>query len=45
MPSISSAAKGEEWFKWMVEDLSQLIQQGLQETPPLANSYFSNYTQ
>lgn len=42
-PSISSAEKGDEWFQWMVEDLSKLIQQGLKETPPLANSYFSNH--
>lgn len=44
MPSISTAEKGQEWFQWMVEDLSRLIQQGLKETPPLANSYFSNHT-
>jgi creatinine amidohydrolase len=43
MPSISTAEKGQEWFKWMVEDLSKLIQQGLKETPPLANSYFFNH--
>ncbi len=43
MPSISTAEKGNEWFQWMVEDLSKLIQQGLKETPPLANSYFSNH--
>jgi len=42
MPSISSAEKGQEWFQWMVEDLSELIHKGLQETPPLSNSYFSN---
>ena len=42
-PSVSNAEKGEEWFQWMVEDLSKLIQQGLIETPPLANSYFSNH--
>ncbi|HPH06151.1 MAG TPA: creatininase family protein [Methylotenera sp.] len=43
-PSISSAEKGDAWFQWMVEDLSKLIQQGLKETPPLENSYFSNHT-
>ena len=43
-PSISSAEKGDEWFQWMVEDLSTLIQKGLKEVPPLANSYFSNHT-
>lgn len=42
-PSISSAEKGQEWFQWMVEDLSELIHKGLQETPPLSNSYFSNH--
>ncbi|PKO52406.1 MAG: creatininase [Betaproteobacteria bacterium HGW-Betaproteobacteria-20] len=40
MPSISSAEKGQEWFQWMVEDLSELIHKGLQETPPLSNSYY-----
>ena len=44
-PSISTTEKGQEWFQWMVEDLSKLIQQGLKETPPLANSYFPNHTQ
>ena len=39
-PSISTARKGEEWFDWMVEDLSVLIAKGTQETPPLAHSYF-----
>ena len=39
-PSISSKAKGEEWFAWMVEDLSMLINKGITETPPLAHSYF-----
>jgi len=43
-PSISTAEKGQEWFQWMVEDLGKLIQQGLKETPPLANSYFTNHT-
>jgi creatinine amidohydrolase len=40
-PSISSAAKGEQWFGWMVEDLSALIAKGMHEEPPLAYSYFS----
>ncbi len=40
-PSISSAEKGAEWFDWMVEDLSALILKGMQESPPLAHSYFS----
>jgi len=42
MPSISTAEKGQEWFQWMVEDLSNLIRKGLSETPPLSNSYFSS---
>ncbi len=42
-PSISTAEKGQEWFQWMVEDLSELIHKGLKETPPLAHSYFSNH--
>lgn len=41
-PSISTAQKGNDWFGWMVEDLAQLIMQGMQETPPLAHSYFSH---
>ena len=40
-PSISNADKGATWFSWMVEDLSQLIIQGMHEEPPLAHSYFS----
>ena len=40
MPSISTAEKGQEWFDWMVEDLSKLITKGMQETPPLVHSYF-----
>ena len=40
MPSIASADKGEQWFNWMVEDLSALITKGQQETPPLQHSYF-----
>lgn len=42
-PSISTAEKGVEWFDWMVEDISMLIQQGLQEVPPLAHSYFESF--
>ena len=41
-PSISNADKGDMWFAWMVEDLSQLIRQGMHEEPPLAHSYFSH---
>lgn len=39
-PSISSAEKGEQWFQWMVEDLSALIQKGMREQSPLQHSYF-----
>lgn len=41
-PSISSAEKGNEWFGWMVEDLSTLIVKGMHEEPPLEHSYFSH---
>jgi creatinine amidohydrolase len=41
-PSISSAEKGNEWFGWMVEDLSTLIFKGMHEEPPLEHSYFSH---
>jgi creatinine amidohydrolase len=40
-PSQASAEKGAEWFAWMVEDLSALIQSGVGEQPPLDFSYFS----
>jgi creatinine amidohydrolase len=39
-PSLANAQKGEQWFHWMVEDLSQLIRRGLTEEPPLPHSYF-----
>jgi creatinine amidohydrolase len=39
-PSLASAEKGEQWFRWMVEDLSSLINRGLIEEPPLPYSYF-----
>lgn len=38
-PSIASAAKGREWFSWMVADLVALIHKGLTETPPLPHGY------
>jgi creatinine amidohydrolase len=40
-PSRASAANGRLWFEWMVEDLSALIERGIRETPPLAQSYFA----
>lgn len=42
-PSISNKEKGAEWFNWMVEDLSTLVIKGMQETPPLANSYYDSF--
>ena len=39
-PSIASAEKGETWFGWMVEDLSEFMERGLKEQPPLPYSYF-----
>lgn len=41
-PSAASADKGSEWFQWMVDDLSELIQQGMHEQPPLDHSYFDS---
>lgn len=43
MPSRASAEKGREWFQWMVEDLSALIERGIREKPPLDHSYCSSY--
>jgi len=43
-PSIASKEKGEEWFTWMVEDLSSLVIKGMQENPPLAHSYFDKFS-
>ena len=40
-PSIATKEKGKEAFAWMVEDLSSLIEKGLNEKPPLDNSYFN----
>jgi creatinine amidohydrolase len=41
-PSLASADKGQQWFRWMVEDLSALINKGLYEQPPLPHSYFES---
>jgi creatinine amidohydrolase len=41
-PSLATAEKGKRWFEWMVEDLSELIQRGLHEQPPLDCSYFND---
>jgi creatinine amidohydrolase len=40
-PSRGSTEKGNELFRWMVEDLSALVERGLREEPPLGHSYFS----
>jgi creatinine amidohydrolase len=40
-PSAASAAKGKQWFDWMVEDLSALIARGMKEAPPFDHSYFT----
>jgi creatinine amidohydrolase len=39
-PSLASRDKGDQLFAWMVEDLSELVRRGMQEKPPLKNSYF-----
>lgn len=44
-PSLATPEKGQQLFQWMVEDLAALIEQGLQEQPPLAHSYFSSHSQ
>jgi creatinine amidohydrolase len=43
-PSLSSKEKGNKWFAWMVEDLSNLVRKGMQENPPLENSYFDSFS-
>ncbi len=40
-PSLATKQKGDQAFQWMVEDLSELIQSGLSEQPPLDQSYFN----
>jgi creatinine amidohydrolase len=41
LPSRATAANGELWFAWMVEDLTALIRRGMREEAPLDHSYFS----
>jgi creatinine amidohydrolase len=43
-PSLSSKEKGEQWFSWMVEDLSNTVLKGMQENPPLEYSYFDSFS-
>lgn len=38
-PSRANAEKGQQWFEWMVKDLSQTILKGSQEVPPLDIPY------
>lgn len=40
-PSLATKEKGDEAFSWMVEDLSELIERGLDEEAPLSHSYFN----
>jgi creatinine amidohydrolase len=39
-PSLSTREKGEELFRWMVEDLSEMVTRGMREEAPLAHSYY-----
>lgn len=41
-PSQATAAKGVEWFDWLVEDLVVIVRRGCTETPPLGHSYFDS---
>ena len=41
-PSEATKEKGELVFEWMVEDLSNLIRNGLSEETPIKNSYFKH---
>ncbi len=39
-PSQATTEKGEQWFAWLVEDLTGLVRAGCVETPPLNHAYF-----
>jgi creatinine amidohydrolase len=41
-PSRASIEKGQQWFNWMVEDLSSLLLKGIHEQPPLDTPYCSH---
>ena len=43
-PSEASIEKGQELFSWMVSDLSDVINKGVKEQPPLPYSYHSPIT-
>ena len=38
-PSKATPAAGETLYRWMVEDLTTLVQRGLAESPPLPHAY------
>jgi len=44
-PSAASREAGDELFAWMVEDLSALIERGMQEKPPLPYAYHQSITE
>ncbi|CCB66275.1 MULTISPECIES: creatininase family protein [unclassified Hyphomicrobium] len=39
-PSLATVEDGQKLFSWMVDDLSQTIEKGKREAPPLDHSYF-----
>ena len=41
-PSSASIEKGRELFSWMVEDLTERVNRGIAEEPPLPHSYFDS---
>jgi creatinine amidohydrolase len=41
-PSRATLTGGRKLFAWLVEDLTEVIQRGLREKPPLAASYFQS---
>jgi creatinine amidohydrolase len=38
-PSNATSAKGRELFRWMYEDLGEIVRRGLVEEPPLPHAY------
>ena len=44
-PGEASRERGEELFRWMVEDFAAIIRRGMQEQPPLPHSYFDSVYQ
>lgn len=43
-PSRATKAQGDELFRWMVEDLAEIVRRGIGEVPPLDASYFGKAT-